>query len=133
MREERPKLTQATFEVRLKQLEAKLDALIAEGWQFTDPDNTRFAKRLSKQRLHFLRFLQIDGVEATNNGAERSLRPEVIVRKTGGCNKTPRGARTHAVLVSVLETLKQQGRKVLNYQALVLTAPGEPPKPLSLP
>ncbi len=133
LRDERPQLEAAAFAARVQQLEAKLDALIAEGRRFTDRDNERFAKRLRKQRRHLLTFLRVEGVEATNNRAERALRPAVIVRKTGGCNKTPRGARTHAVLASVLATLKQQGRGALDYLTSVLTAPGEPPKLLSPP
>lgn len=94
----------------------KLDTLIAEGRRFSDPDNARLAKRLRKQRKHLFTFLEVEGVEATNNRAERALRPAVIVRKTGGCNRTPAGAQTHAVLASllvpalrVLVTLKQAG------------------------
>jgi len=55
------------------------------------------------------------------------------VRKTGGCNKTARGARTHAVLASVLQTLKQQGREALDYLTSVLTAPAQLPKLLAPP
>jgi len=117
VRDEQPTLATATFKARLRQLEAKLDALIAKARRFTDPDNARFAKRLRKQRRHLLTFLQVAGVEATNNRAERALRPAVIVRKTGGCNKTARGARTHAVLASLLHTLTQQGREALDYLA----------------
>jgi len=40
--------------------------------------------------------------------------------------KTNRRARTHAVLASVLKTLKQQGRDALRYWTSVLTAPAEP-------
>lgn len=133
LRDEQPTLDPATFEARRQQLEATLDALLAEGRRFTDPDNARFAKRLRKQRRYLLRFLQVEGVEATNNRAERALRPAVIVRKTGGCNRTERGASTHAVLASLLQPLKQQGREVLDYLASILTAPAEPPKLLAAP
>jgi hypothetical protein len=131
LREERPTLDEAGFKVKVGEVEAKLDALIAGGRRFRDPDNARFAKRLRKQRRHLLRFLEMEGVEATNNRAERALRPAVIVRKTGGCNKTDVGARTHAVLISILVTLKQQGREPLEYLTSVLTAPREPPKRLA--
>jgi hypothetical protein len=60
-------------------------------------------------------------------GAERALRPAVLVRKTGGCNKTPRGARTHAVWASLLQTLRQHGRETLAYRTSVLTAPARLP------
>lgn len=73
------------------------------------------------------------GVEATNNRAKRTLLPAVIVRKRGGCNKTAHGACTYAVLASVLQTMKQQGRGALEHLASVLTASGERPKILSPP
>jgi hypothetical protein len=123
LREEKGRLEPDRFEARLQELEAKLDARIAEKRRFTDRDNARLARRLRKQRRHLLRFLRVEGVEATNNRAERALRPAVLVRKTGGCNKTPRGARTHAVLASLLQTLRQQGRETLTYLISVLTAP----------
>jgi hypothetical protein len=61
------------------------------------------------------------------------LRPEVVVRKTGGCNRTWEGAFVHAVLGSILVTLKQQGRDVLGCLEEVLTAPGRPPSLLATP
>jgi len=75
----------------------------------------RLARRLRKQRKNLFTFLEREGVEATNNRAELALWPAVIVRKTGGCNRTPRGARTHAVLASLLTTAKQQGRAPVEY------------------
>ena len=126
-REEKGRLEPDRFEARLQEWEAKLDARIAEKRRFTDRDHARFAQRLRKQRRHLLRFLRVEGVEATHNRAERALRPAVLVRKTGGCNKTPRGARTHAVLASLLQTLRQQGRETLTYLISVLTAPARLP------
>lgn len=66
-------------------------------------------------------------MDATNNQAERDLRPVVIVRKTGGCNKSPPGARTHEVLASIFATLKKQRRDIMEYLPSVLRAPGAPP------
>jgi transposase len=94
---------------------AELDRLLAGN--YTDPDNARLAKRLRKQREHLLRFLDHDGVDATNNLAEREIRPAVIARKLSAGNRTEAGAETHAVLVSVLRTCRRQGRDVL--QSLV--------------
>lgn len=133
LRDERLRLAAAAFAAKVQQLEVQLDALTAESRRLTDPDNARFAKRLRKQRRHLLTFLPVEGVGATTNRAERALRPAVIVRKTGGCNKTPRGVRPHAMLASLLVTLRQQGREALDYPALVLTSPAEPPTLLAVP
>jgi hypothetical protein len=121
LKEEKPHGSEAEFPGRFQELPEKLDARIAEGRQFSDPDNARIAKRLRKQRAHLFTFLTIDEVEATNNRAERALRPAVIVRKTGGCNRTERGAKTHAILASLLVTAKQQGADPLAVLSRVLT------------
>jgi transposase len=121
-----------TYCARWEKIELELDQLVAESRRFSDADNARFARRLRKQRRHLFLFLFEPGVEATNNRAERAIRPAVITRKTGGCNKTERGARTHAVLASILVTLKQQGIRAADYLPEVLLAPGAPP-PLLLP
>ncbi len=90
---------------------AELDRLLSG--TYTDPDNARLAKRLRKQRDHLLRFLDHDGVDATNNLAEREIRPAVIARKLSAGNRTEAGAETHAVLASVLRTCRRQGRDIL--------------------
>jgi len=51
--------------------------------------------------------------------------------KTGGCNRSERGARAHAVLASLLVTARQQGLNPVNYLAHVLTVGSKPP-PLRL-
>jgi len=92
-------------------IHAELDRLLAG--TCTDPDNARLAKRLRKQREHLLRFLDHDGLDATNNLAEREIRPAVIARKLSAGNRTEAGAETHAVLASVLQTCRRQGRDIL--------------------
>jgi hypothetical protein len=92
-------------------LHAELDRPLAG--DYTDPDNARLAKRLRKQRDHLLRSLDHDAVEATNNLAEREVRPAVIARKLSAGNRTEAGAETHAVLASLLRTCRRQGRDIL--------------------
>jgi transposase len=103
----RDKLSEPGYRVACGRLEAVLDRLLAR--QLTDADNARFAKTLRKQRPRLLTFLYHDAVAPTNNAAERELRPAVVARKTGGCNRTPAGAQAHAILASVLRTCHKQG------------------------
>ena len=44
-----------------------------------------------------------------NNHAERQIRPAVIMRKNILCNRSPGGADTQAVLMSVYRTLRLRG------------------------
>jgi len=89
-------------------IHVELDRLLSG--TYSDPDNAR----LAKQREHLLRFLDHDGVEATNNLAEREVRPAVIARKLSAGNRTEAGAETHAVLASVLRTCRRQGLGILD-------------------
>ncbi len=115
LKREKPTLASRTFSQRARDLEERLDTLIAASRRFSDPDNARFARRLRKHRPHLLRFLYVDDLEPTNNLAERMLRPAVITRKTNGCNRTKDGAAAHSILSSVLVTCHQQSVPVLDY------------------
>jgi hypothetical protein len=127
LKADQPNLTADVFTQRATALEARLDALIDEKRRMTDPDNQRFAKRLRKQRPHLLRFLYVAELDATNNLAERKLRPAVVARKTSGCNRTDAGAEAHAILSSLLVTCRQQKRPILDYLIALQRATDEPP------
>jgi transposase len=89
-------------------LETKLDRLLA-GRQ-RDQANRRLARHLSHERPYLFTFLYCPGLEATNNVAERVMRILVMMRKNWGGNRTVKGARTQAVLTSILCTAQQQDK-----------------------
>jgi transposase len=89
-------------------LETKLDRLLA-GRQ-RDRANQRLARHLRHERPYLFTFLYCPGLEATNNVAERVMRILVMIRKNWGGNRTAKGARTQAVLTSILCTAKQQDK-----------------------
>jgi uncharacterized coiled-coil protein SlyX len=115
LRDQKRTLPPVEFAAQAARIEAQLDGLVDARRHLTDPDNRRFAKRLRKQRAHLLRFLYVDGLDATNNQAERMLRPAVITRKTGGCNRSEGGAATHSILASVLVTCHQQAIPMVDF------------------
>lgn len=130
LKAQKSQLTEEQFGQQAAALETRLDQLIDAKRQLTDPDNARFAKRLRKHRQHILRFLYIDELDATNNQAERMLRPAVITRKTNGCNRSDAGAQTHAILSSLLVTCRQQAIPILDY-LIQLQRFGETPPSLT--
>ena len=85
-----------------------------------DRDNQRLLNGVGAQhdQGHVLRFLY-QGVEPTNNRAERDLRPAVIARKVSHCSKNERGARAFEAFISVLHTLRK-----LNSAATIPTLAG---------
>jgi transposase len=60
-------------------------------------------------------FLEIEGVDPTNNAAERALRPSVIQRKISHGVQSTSGAIGRSRLLTVTTTLRQQGRDVWEF------------------
>ena len=87
-------------------LEAAMDRLLTR--PVRTPANRRLAQHLDHERPHLFSFLHCPGLHATNNVAERALRPAVCARKTWGGNRTDAGARAQQILASVLRTCRQQ-------------------------
>ena len=60
-------------------------------------------------------FVQVAGVEPTNNAAERAIRPGVLWRKGSFGTQSEEGSRFVESMMTVVSTLKQQQRNVLEY------------------
>lgn len=87
--------------------EGELLRLARREWQ--DSGCQRIAKRLRKHWGELFTFVRHPGVGGTNNGVERALRPYVVKRKISGGHRSWKGARKHAILMSVLETCRRRG------------------------
>lgn len=74
------------------------------------PIEEKVRLRLRKQQDHLFTFLDHEAVPATNNLAERQLRPAVISRKLSCGNKTEHGARVWEILTSIAATCRQTGQ-----------------------
>jgi len=89
-------------------LEKKLDVLTKV--KFENKKANALRKRLIRHRNELFTFLISPEVEPTNNFAERQLRPSVISRKLSFGNKTKAGADRHAIMMSLIQTAKLQGK-----------------------
>jgi transposase len=67
-------------------------------------------------------FVAREGVEPTNNLAERNLRPAVIWRKTSLGTQSARGSRFVERVLSCVTTLRLQQRNVLQYLTAAIEA-----------
>jgi hypothetical protein len=76
------------------------------------PKAEKFRQRLMgpEQKLLFTCFRR-PGVPPTNNQAERSLRPLVVMRKVIQGTRSDKGLENHSVLRSLFETAKRQDKK----------------------
>jgi transposase len=87
-------------------LEARLDRSLQHRYRALR--NRRLANHLLRERDALFTFLNCPGLEATNWRAEQAIRPMVVARKVWGGNRTARGAQTQSILVSFLQTCRQQ-------------------------
>jgi hypothetical protein len=103
----RRKMSKGTYLDLVTRLERWADRLL-------DPnvvvDHAKIANRLRKRRKHMFTFLYHGNVDATNNAAERAIRPAVVARKISCGNRTERGKGTWQILASIAATCSQQRR-----------------------
>ena len=128
---ETAKLPPDHIEAAVKGLEQRLDVLLDK--HVRQPANQRLQKHLTREREALFTYLKRDGVEATNWRAEQAIRPAVVNRKVWGGNRTPYGAGTQQVLVSLLRTCQQQARDPTAILTELLRSPTPMVAPLALP
>ena len=81
-----------------------------------------FRKRLlGPEQKHFFTCFRRPNVPPTNNQAERSLRPLVIMRKVIQGTRSDKGLENHSVLRSLFETARRQGKKPHQFFLTLLT------------
>jgi transposase len=72
-------------------------------------------RELLSGETHLWTFVRVEGIEPTNNGAERALRHGVIYRKLSGGTDSESGSRSVERILSVVATCRQQDINVLDY------------------
>jgi transposase len=72
-------------------------------------------RELLARETHLWTFVRVEGVEPTNNDAERALRHGVIYRKLSGGTDSESGSRFVERMLSVVATCRQQDIHVLDY------------------
>lgn len=132
LRDRREELTTHGFASLRGKVEAELDWLLS--WRPRYELNRKFRNHLERERPYLLTFLYDPAIEATNWIAEQALRgPAVIARKLSGCSRTDRGARCHAIHLSVIRTAAQRDADPVDLFVRALRAPAPRALPLGSP
>lgn len=76
---------------------------------------TGFCNELLPRKEHLWTFLKVEGIEPTNNTAERALRPAVIYRKLSFGTQSDSGSRYLERILTVSETCRLQNRNAYEY------------------
>src|SRR4051794_36988476 len=72
-------------------------------------------RELLSGEMHLWTFVRVEGIEPTNNHAERALRHGVIYRKLSGGTASETGSRFVERMLSVVATCRQREINVLDY------------------
>jgi len=109
-------------------------AAIEIGWREKSPlaKTVRTCRKLLKVEAALWTFVYREGVEPTNNSAERALRPAVIWRNLSFGSQSQAGSEFVSRMLTVNHSLKLQGRSVLDFltQSCLAARLGEQPPSL---
>jgi transposase len=100
---------------RLIPLQARLGRLLRRGQENPDRKAAALCRELTKWWAALWTFARVEGVEPTNNGAERALRPAVLWRKGSFGSDSEMGSRFAERLLTVAASCRQQGRHLLDF------------------
>lgn len=108
-------LQRTTFRTYMTPLRREVERLLEVGSCCGVPKTEGTCRDILKRRQALWTFVQIPGVEPTNNAAERAIRPGVLWRKSSFGTQSEPGSRFVESMMTVVSTLKQQQRNVLEY------------------
>jgi hypothetical protein len=106
-------LSRPEFIEQMKPIRAEVESLLLRGYF-----NARvhgFCKGLWEHRQNLWTFVEVEGVEPTNNAAEQALRQAVIWRKLSFGTQSAEGSRFVERLLTVVETCRRQQRNVFSW------------------
>jgi transposase len=106
----------------MQPLMERVETLLTQGVSCPDAKTANTCREILKFAPALWTFVRVEGVEPTNNAAERAIRPGVLWRRGSFGTDSPRGSRFVERMMTVAATLKQQGRNVVDYISSVFEA-----------
>ena len=115
-------ITRAQLIAKALPLEKAFFALAERFVNVADIDASHLARALFEQHPHFFTFVHEEGVEPTNNAAERALRHAVVWRKVYFGTRSDDGEMAVAQLLTITRTCQLQQLNVLVYLTAAIRA-----------
>jgi transposase len=115
-------ITRRGFERLMQPIRQEIDGLLLRGVFSGNPRLIGMCQELHSHSDWLWTFVEIAGVEPTNNVSERALRHAVIWRKLSFGTQSAAGSRFVETLLTVVETCRQQRRNVFQHITAVLKA-----------
>lgn len=108
-------MSRADFQHLMASLRAVIERHVEDGVRLNIRGVSGSCKDILAHRDALWTFIDVPGVEPTNNHAERELRAFVIWRKRSFGSQSDRGCRFAARIMTVTHTLRKQKRHVLSF------------------
>ena len=115
-------LARSAFVREMEPVQAQVVALLEEGTALEHAKTRRACQNILKLAPALWTFVTMEGVEPTNNAAERALRRAVIWRRRSFGTQSAAGSRFAERLLTGVTTLHQHEREVLDYLTVACTA-----------
>jgi transposase len=108
-------LAHASFARDMRPIRVEVERLLEAGQTCGVPKTEGMCREILKLRQALWTFVRHVGVEPTNHAAERAIRPGVLWRKGSFGTQSADGSRFVEAMMTVVATLRQQHRNVLDY------------------
>jgi transposase len=103
-------LSHRDFQQQMQPIRARVEDYLLRGYY--DARVHGFCKELWEYRERLWTFVEVEGVQPTNNAAEQALRHAVIWRKLSFGTQSANGSRFVERMLTVIETCRRQKRNV---------------------
>jgi transposase len=108
-------LARSSFQTYVAMMRPFMQEDLERGAACGCPKTAGTCRELLSGETHLWTFVRVEGVEPTNNHAERALRHGVIYRKLSGGTASESGSRFVERMLTVVATCRQQDINVLEY------------------
>jgi transposase len=115
-------LSRAALQDALRPLRQQVEALLDQGTRCGHAKTQRTCQRILKLAGALWTFVDVPGVEPTNNAAERAIRPAVWWRQASFGTQSDQGNRFVESLLTVSSTCRLQARNVMDYLVRAIEA-----------
>jgi transposase len=125
-------ITRRGFERLMQPIRQEIDGLLLRGVFSGNAKLQGMCGPLYERREWLWTFVDVAGVEPTNNASERALRPAVIWRKLSFGTQSASGSRFVETILTVVETCHRQQRNSFEYITVAVQAHFAGQRPPSL-
>jgi len=126
-------ITRAELAERIAPFRVSLRVFAEAGFsQKKDRKWRGLGRDLIRYQTAVFRFVDVEGVEPTNNQAEREIRPAVLWRRSTHGTRSEKGSQFVSRMLTTAATCRRQGRRLLDFleQAVLAHQLGEQPPSL---